>query len=315
MLLALLTAIVPTFGLLAIGWLWRLLDPRSRGAVAALNRYAFVVALPALIFSSVFALHGGRAALARTDTAFLFGIIAAHAAVALLAFALRALTQRGDVRALAPTLLTFGSTAYFGIPYATYAFGAAGTGLAALGAVVLVVIALGFGLAAITAHVARKQRTATWHQIFELPFLWVVLAALFLPRIGVTTIPDPIAGAIAAVAGSAAPVALIALGAFARDLPLARVPWSWAIPLGVGKVVLPALASFIALSLLGVSGMPLAVGTALGAAPLAITAFTLADEYDIGQPLVAGTMAVSIATTLVVLTAITALWLGTNVFS
>ncbi|MDO8425354.1 MAG: hypothetical protein Q7T01_02470 [bacterium] len=314
MLPALLAVTVPTFGLLGIGWLWRHLDPRSDGAVHALSRYAFVVALPALIFTSVFRLHGTGPGLARADAMYLLALVAGHIAVGIIAFTLRPLSRRTDVRALAPTLLMFGSTAYFGIPYATYAFGAEGTGLAAIGAVALVIVALAVGLGTLTLHASRKQRTASWHQLFELPFLWVVLLALGLPTVGVAMLPVPLMNALDAVAASAAPVALIALGAFARDLSLTRVPWRWAVPLGIGKVLLPAGASYIALSLLGISGVPLAVGTALGATPLAITAFTLAEEYGVGRELVTGTMAVSLITTLFALTAITALWLGTGVF-
>ncbi|MDO8463036.1 MAG: hypothetical protein Q7S96_02080 [bacterium] len=313
MLTALLAALVPTFGLLALGWLWRHLDRKSDGAVHALNRYAFVVALPALIFQSVFHLHG-TAALSAVDARYLLGIVIGHVAVGCLALGVHVFRPRKDVRALAPTLLMFGSTAYFGLPFATYAFGAEGAGIAAMGAVALIIVALGAGLGSLTAHAPRRKREASWHQLFELPFLWVVLLALALPLLGITTLARPLESALSAVASSAAPVALIALGAFAHDLSLARVPWRWAIPLGISKVLLPAVASFVALTLLGVSGIPLVVGVTLGATPLAITTFTLAEEFDIGQPLVAGTMVVSIVTAVLALTAITALWIGTGVF-
>lgn len=313
MLPALLAAIVPTFGLLAIGVLWRRLDAKSGNAVHALNRYAFVVALPALIFDAVFALQRNSGlVLAPADVRFLLGIVIGHAVAAGVGVVLRLTVRRRDVRALAPMLLTFGSTAYFGIPFVTYAFGPTGTAYAAIGSVVLVTLALAAGLAALNSHASRAQRNATWHELLELPFLWVVLLALALPIIGVRELPEPISRAISALGASAAPVALIALGAFAHDLRLGQVPWRWAAPLGIGKVVLPAAASFIALSLLGVTGIPLAVGAALGAAPLAITAFTLAEEYNTGEPLVAGAMAASLVASILALTAIAAVSISSS---
>ena len=312
MVSSLLAIIVPTFGIGAVGWFCRARGIFSRDAVHGLNAYAYYIALPALIFESVFQ-QTVRARLTVADARYLIGLAVAHAlGLGVAPVALR--WSRQDIRAIGPTLLTFGSTAYLGIPFATFAFGVEGTAYAALGSVILVVIILFASLVVLNRHDRRETRTTTWHQLLELPFLWVILAGVLLPSIGVRTLPEFLSRTIAILAGSAGPVALLALGAFQHDLRLSRIPWGWATPLGIGKVLLPVAATWAVLSIAGVSGLPLVVGVALSATSVAVTASVLADEYRIGRELTAGALLVSTPASLIALTILSWLWIGTGVF-
>ncbi len=312
MLSSLLAIIVPTFGIGAVGWFCRKRGIFDGAAVHGLNAYAYYVALPALIFESVFqqALH---ARLTASDVRYLIGLAVAHVVVLLLG-ALVLSRARREVRATGPMLLAFGSTAYLGIPFSTFAFGPEGTVYAALGSVVLVVVVLFVSLVTLNRHGKREAPIATWHQLLELPFLWIVLLGALLPLVGVRALPEFVGRTIAILAGSAGPTALLALGAFQYGLKLDRIPWGRATALVVGKIVLPAVATYLILMLLGVSGLPLAVGTALAATSVAVTAFVLSDEYRIGRELTAGALITSTPASLVALTLVSWLWLGTGVF-
>lgn len=307
MLSAILTAILPTFGIIGTGWCCRRFGIWKRESVRSLNSYAYVIALPALIFDAVFRLDLAASA-SRNDARFLLGLLGGHLLVFLLALPLVHRASRA-VRATAPMLLVFGSTAYLGIPYATYAFGATGTAYAALGSVVLVITVLFASLLVLGAQGRRESPAATWHQLLELPFLWVVLAGILLPVLGVRTLPEFLSRTVDVLAGSAGPTALLAYGAFTFDLRLSAIPWRRALLLGAGKVVLPTVATYAVLSVLGVTGLHLAVGVALAATSIAITAFVLADEYRIGRELVAGSMLVSTFASLLALSGITILWI------
>jgi len=312
MLSSLLAIIVPTFGIVAVGWFCRARGIFNSGAVHGLNAYAYIIALPALIFESIFQ-QATRSHLTAMDVRYLAGIAIAH----LLVLAIGTLVlrwSRRDIRAIGPVLLAFGSTAYLGIPFATFAFGPEGTVYAALGSVVLVVVVLFASLVTLNRHGKRETPVATWHQLLELPFLWVVLAGALLPMMGIRTLPEFLSRTIAILAGSAGPTALLALGAFQYGLKLDRIPWGWASTIGIAKVVLPAAATYVVLALLGVSGLPLAVGTALAATSVAVTAFVLSDEYRIGRELTAGALIASTPASLAALTLISWLWLGTGVF-
>lgn len=312
MLSSLLAIIVPTFGIGAVGWFCRARGIFNRDAVHGLNAYAYYIALPALIFESVFR----QALTARFpigDLRYLVGIAVAHVLI-LTAGALALRWSRREVQAVGPMLLAFGSTAYLGIPFATFAFGEEGTAYAALGSVVLVVVVLFASLVVLNRHGRRETPVATWRQLLELPFLWVVLVGALLPLVGIRTIPDFLSRTIGILAGSAGPTALLALGAFQYGIKLDRIPWGWASALGVAKVVGCAAATYLVLTFLGVSGLPLAVGTALAATSVAVTAFVLADEYRIGRELTAGALVASTPASLAALTLISWLWLGTDVF-
>jgi|GEM_PF-3164550 len=338
MLSSLLAIVVPTFGIVAVGWFCGRRGIFNRDAIHGLNAYAYIIALPALIFESTFA-QAVRARLTGDDVRYLLGIVLAHLVV-LGAAVLILRAARREVRALGPMLLTFGSTAYLGIPFATFAFGARGTAYAALGSTALVVTVLFASLLVLNRHgrveqwekgsarpllgrgrgrtgeppmktsIRREAPAATWHQLLELPFLWVVLLGILLPLLGVRALPEFVSRTVAILAGSAGPTALLALGAFQSDLTLARIPWRWAIPLGIGKVILPTAVTVVILGAFGIRGLPLAVGASLAATSLAVTAFVLSDEYRIGRELTAGALIVSTLASLVVLSLVAFLWIS-----
>lgn len=302
----LLSVILPTFGVVGVGLLCRKTGVWDHHAVRALNAYAYAVALPALIFQAVFQ-QFATATPSLADLRYLLGLLLGH----LVVFAVGLLVCRGNeaVQAIGPMLLAFGSTAYLGIPFATYAFGPQGTAYAALGSVTLVVGVLFAALWHLNRHGARAATTTTLRQLLELPFLWMTLAGIMLPLVGLRALPAFLDRTLDVIAGSAGPTALLALGAFQFDLRIDRIPWRSAIPLGVGKVVLPAALSGVALLALGVTGLPLAVGMALGATSVAVTAFVLSDEYHIGRELTAGAIAASTITSLAALSGIAWWWI------
>lgn len=310
MLSALLSAVVPTFGIIATGWFCRWRGIFSKDAIRGLNGYAYLIALPALIFKSVFE-QVARAQPTLDDLRYLGGLVAAHLLVFTIAVVILHRSRR-EVRTVGPMLLTFGSTAYLGIPFATFAFGPQGTAYAALGSVALVVTMLFASLTLLNRGGKREVRTTSWHQLLELPFLWVVLAGILLPTLGVRALPGFLEHTIDVLAGSAGPTALLAIGAFDYDLNLRKIAWRYAIPFGVGKVIFPTAATAVILAALGITGLPLVVGCTLAATSIAITAFILADEYRIGRELTDGAIAVSTLTAFVVLSGIAWFWTVTR---
>lgn len=314
MLSAVLSTIIPTFGVIMIGWFARKVKIWDASAAEALNRYAYYLALPALIFESMKALDL-RAASGVADLKLLGGVILAHALVlAVVGLATRVPGASRETRAVAPMLVTLGSTAYLGIPYATYAFGAEGTAYASILSVALVVLLIFSSTFFLNAYGNPRVRTASWHRILELPFLWAVLAGLLWPLFHLPDLPVYVNKFIAVLAGSAGPTALLAFGAFNYEVKFRHVPWMRAIAFSALKTFGAGLATFVVLRLLGVEGLRLAVGTAMGAVSVAITASVLANEYRVGQKLVAATILLSTVFSLIALTIISALYFGTAIF-
>ena len=211
-------------------------------------------------------------------------------------------------------LVTFGSTAYLGIPYATFAFKTEGTAYASLLSVVLVITLLFLNLMVLNrATTARLHRSLTITML-ELPFIWAALLGIALPLLALPSLPIPVTRLIAILADSAGPTALLGLGTFLFDIKLKDVPWRAAVSISALKVIAPTLSTFFILQWLDVRGVRLAVGVAMAGVSTAVTCFVLSEQYRIGEKLTAGTILVSTFFSLIILSAVSVLWIGTTIF-
>lgn len=314
MISALLATIVPTFGIVGIGWIARRVGIWEKSSVKVLNNYAYYIALPALMFQGI--VRGElRNYFSATDVKFIVGVIVAHVIVFLFALALYAVHRVArDVRATAPMLTVLGNTAYLGIPFATYAFGERGTAYASLLSVALLTIFIFASIAVLNRFGKPAHDESALIKILELPFLWAVLLGLLWPIFQLPALPLFIGRFIEILAQGAGPTALLGLGTFLYDLELRDIPWAKASFLGGIKVIAPTLLAFFILQALNVSGILLAVGVSISAVSTAVTTFVLASEYRIGERLTAGTILVSTFFSLIALSTISALWIGTTIF-
>lgn len=302
----LLSSIVPTFGVFGAGWLCRRVGIWDKSAVHVLNGYAYYIALPALIFQSLLSSRLGSE-FGIDDAKLIGGVVAAHLGIAIVATV--ALSHRAiprETRAVSPMLLVFGSTAYLGIPYATNTFGPEGTTYASLLSVALVISMLFFSMVVLNRFAQQPENGIK--KFLELPFLWTVLAGVAWSVFGLPDLPPFITKTIDTLAGSAGPTALLALGAFHYGSEFHRSEIRAALLLGIGKVMLPSVATYFVLSALGLSGLRLAVGVAMGAVSIAVTAFVLAEQYRVGKKLVVSSLTVSSFVSFLALSALSWLW-------
>lgn len=314
MISALLATIVPTFGIIGIGWLARRVGIWEKSSVKVLNNYAYYLALPALIFQSLLRSDIGKY-FGSQDVKLLLGVLAAHVAVFLLValFCVAARLPK-ELRATAPMLATLGNTAYLGIPFATYAFGAEGTAYASILSVLLLTVFIFASIGALNRFGRPEGDESALKKILELPFLWAVVAGLLLSFAGITAFPLFLSHFIGILADSAGPTALLGLGTFLYDLEIKDIAWTRASILGGIKVVAPTLLAFVLLRAFGVTGVLLAIGVAVSGTSTAVTTFVLATQYRIGERLTAGTILVSTFFSLIVLSLVSALWIGTSIF-
>jgi hypothetical protein len=241
-------------------------------------------------------------------------VLAAHVAVFVVAVLVAAAVRSPKpVRAVSPMLLTFGSTAYLGLPYVSNTFGSEGAALGALVSVALVIVMLFLSLTVLDRHGDAADGPSGIRRFFELPFLYAALAGLAVAFFKLP-VPQFVDKTVEVFAGSAGPTALLALGAFDYDFRLKNVNIPQALFFGAAKVFATGAATFLILKILGVHGVPLAVGTAMGAVSIAITSFVLAQQYRVSQALTDAAIAVSGFCSFVALTAISYLWYSTGVF-
>ncbi len=310
MLSALLSSIVPTFGIIAIGWLCRHVKIWRKSSVEVMNSYAYYIALPALIFYALITTDvSGR--ILSEDLKLLGGVLLAHLIVVVMLLPFLAMKRiKKSTRATLPMLVTFGSTAYLGIPYARFTFGNEGVVYASLLSVVLVVVMLFVSIVVLNRFSKSTIKKDVLHTMLELPFLWAVLLGILWPVFSFPVLPEFAMSFIQILSDSAGPTALLGLGAFLFDIKPKQIPWIPTITISLLKVVLPTVATMIVLQFLGVTGVPLFVGTAMAATSTAVTAFILSGQYKLGQKLTAGVILVSVFTSLIALTIISAVWLA-----
>lgn len=201
----------------------------------------------------------------------------------------------------------------WGIPYVLNTFGTDGASYASILSTLLVVAILFVSLWTLERCAGEKSQMRA-KEFLELPLLWAVVLGILFSTKGIPELPVFLGRTIEILGASAGPVALLAIGAFQYDLKLEKIPMRPAALFAAGKVFLPALFIFFALRVFGVSGLPLAVGTAMGAVPAAITGFVLADRFKIARELVLGTIFFSMFFSFVALTIITWLWITTELF-
>lgn len=291
---ALLSSILPTFGIMFIGWLARRLHIWGKPAVSVLNRYAYYIGLPALIFYALLHIDVSARDLTQ-DGLLLLGAVLAHGLIFLLwipFLAMRSFSK--PVLATTPMLIAFGSTAYVGIPFATFTFGFEGTVLASLLSVTLVIVMLFLSIFFLNHFARASLMRDPWHSMLELPFLWAVLAGIAWSMFALPTLPLYLDNFIRILADTAGPTALLGFGAFLFDIKIARIAWKPTIFVSVLAVSLPTLLVYIVLSLIGFTGLPLFVAVSMAASPSAVTCFILSQQHKIGQTFVAGVILLSV---------------------
>jgi malonate transporter and related proteins len=314
MLSALLATIVPTFGIIFIGWLARKIGIWGSSSVDVLNNYAYYIALPALIFWSIVTANLGET-FNRQDALLLVGVLAAHLIVFLLLLpVLRIKKISKDTRATLPMLVTFGSTAYLGIPYATFAFGQEGTVYSSLLSVALVTVILFASILVLNRFSRARVTRNSIRTLLELPFLWAVLLGILWPVFRLPNIPMFLGRFIEILSDSAGPTALLGLGTFLYNVKPQNIPWRTAVITSFLKVTVPTVATFFVLDALGVGGVRLAVGVAMAGTSSAVTCFILSEQYELGERLTAGTILLSTFFSLAVLSLVSVFWIQGGIF-
>jgi malonate transporter and related proteins len=308
----LLASIVPTFGVVAIGWLCRYFKLWDKKAYQGLNAYALYIALPALIFQSLASTDFVKR-VTSMDLKLVAGVLLAHllvfAGVAIFLF-LHGASRA--TRAVGPMLFVLGNTAFLGIPYVTNTFGEEATPYAAVISVVLAVF-LFISVANIMRVEDRLAPRKLLKGLFQQPLLYAVILGLLIGFTG-WRFPNFVDKTIDIFAGSASSVALLALGAFDFDVKLKNIPYFKAFVFGFGKVFLTGTVAYFVLRLFGVSGMLLAIGTAMSSVSITISAFLIAEDQGVGQETANASITASGVASFFALTAISYLWISTAIF-
>ena len=274
---AFVKVLLPVAIVVALGYLLRRAFPLD---VRTLNRVSLYVLTPCLVFVTLLRadIAGGEALRLTVQMALVMA--ATTLCTFLAAFAFRLTTPQRSGFLLTTTFMNSGN---YGLSVTRFAYGELGFQYAVIGYLTQAILAQ--TLAVYLASAGRASRRAALGQVFRLPLIYAVLLALGLRLLGVRL--DENDGGVAVglfrglrlMADAALPILLLILGTqLTQRQPInARVVMATAIVLRLLLSIPLAYGVGIAL---GLSGLPLYVGTIQAAMPTAVNMIVLAVEFD-----------------------------------
>ncbi len=282
--------IVPIILLIGAGLLSRKFKVLREGDERVLSAYMYYFALPALFLVN----------LAATNfTSEIFTLLLAGVLPIFIAMCIYKILQlfigfsRNTLYLL--TLSTiFGSTAFFGIPFLTFAFPSMEqlvTLSAALIAVVSVPIALTllelYGMQESTKIDSVKQVSK---RLAKNPLIISICVGVFISALGID-IPSPIADSIHMLGSTTSPVAIFMLGVFLYGRTYKGTSTALKLSL-LRALLLPALA-LLTTRLLSVTGMEASILILMNGMPIAISMIILSERYNFYKETIATLVLIS----------------------
>ena len=275
----LLSVVLPAFFVMGVG---ALISYAIKPDITSLNRLALYATTPALVFSSLqeTTLSAGNA----------LGLLSAFFLMLVVMLVISSLASRhlpaSSRRGVIATSL-FVNSANLMLPVTLFALGQAGVERALiLYVVTTVLLYLVCPLIFARQTVGRMLRS-----VVALPVVWAALLAGLFNVLG-WTLPLGVTRGVDLLAGAAIPLVLLVLGMQIQraGLPVpSGVNW---LSLGLKLVVGPVVA-FAAGTVVGLTGLDLAVITLFGSMPPAVMVFMLALEFSDNPEEVARTVVVS----------------------
>jgi predicted permease len=266
--------------------------------IADLNKLAFWLALPALLFTSA-----NRAAAPDSQVWRLLAVLlAATVLIALLALGV-GIALRMPGRAVGTLMQSAfrGNLAYIGIPLLAYSFSESapenGESPIASAVIVMILTMAVYNILAVVVLQAGSHSTkrADWKKlalsIATNPLLVAGLLGLIVPVLGLA-LPSFVHRALESLGAAAVPIALMCIGGSLATTPL-RGRRLWIVTAALLKVVvLPVLVFFLArLARLGPAELRIAL--VLSSCPTAAAAFVMARQMGGDESLASGSIALS----------------------
>lgn len=285
--------LLPVAVVAALGYAIRRAFPLD---IRSLNRLAVYLLSPCLVFVTLLRAEIGGADALRLAAVALLTVAAVLGAALLLA---RPLGLHGPQRSGFVLVATFSNAGNYGLPVARFAFGEAGFQYAVVGYLAQAILMQ--TLAVYVASSGHGDRRAALAQVFKLPLVYAVLAAVVLRALGISL--DQANGPFALglyrglrlVADATLPFVLLLLGMqLTQQQPIASAG-----PLVAASSLRLLVAAALAWSIgsaLGLAGLPLQVAVVQAAMPTAVNMTIMALEFGawpdfVGSGVVATTLA------------------------
>lgn len=295
---------LPIFGIIGAGYVLRWYKLVDDDWVHILNRFVYYVSLPALIVASFWDidwLDRGTAAVLGFNTAALLVFIA------LLALALRSIRIDRKTKAGIFLAALVGNTIYMGFPLVGGALGTRAFSLVVGSATVHLTLGIALSIVATEFYVLRVKDWRRYaRDFFTNPLIVSMAVGFVLSFVPTPVIGDSIRKMLVMLGATASPVALFALGGFLHGKFMRHHMWFAFIPVTLKLIAFPLLVLTAGYATRLTENAVTASGL-IAAMPTAVTAFVVAEKYNLSKDFIANCILLS--TLLSLLTLPLLLWL------
>ncbi|MBN0987215.1 AEC family transporter [Amphritea pacifica] len=294
--------VIPVFILMVLGWGSRRSGLLEESSAAALNRFVYFIAVPALMFTSTASVDIASVLQWDFITVYLGGSVIAIG-VAFLGWKKMQLSSPLDWTVVALNS-AWANTVYMGVPIFYFIFGEQGTLpviIATLSSnlIFILVLAVMSELQNSGGGVLAKLKTLLLQGLLKNPVMMAPLLGMLVSVSGITLAPMVLTP-MQMLAPSAAPVALFALGISLSGLKIrgGRFELTW---LTLVKLIIHPLATFGLALLFGLDPFWGASAVVLAGLPTGAMVFVLAQQYNTRILLSSATIMVTTLVSLITL--------------
>ena len=291
---AVLSATLPFFAVIALGFIAARRGMIGPDSVRPINTFVFYFAMPALIGRALWRMDVG----ALFDLRLVLGWLAAGLTVYALGAGLLTLAFRGSAgrAAIRGQSAAIGNIGFLGIPVVLSVWGEAAAGAVAMALMVDLVVIIPMTIAWLEmlrgqGSAGRAAARALGRSVTN-PFFLSILGGAGLSAAQVP-LPAALDSGLAFLGGAASPTALFSLGLYlAGNLAIQRPVEAAGLSL-IKLAVHPALLFLILTQGFGAAGVPVAALVVMAAMPVATNVFVIAQAYDTAPKLAADAVTIS----------------------
>jgi predicted permease len=289
---ALIGTAVPILLLMGIGFLSRKLGILRMGDERVLSAYVYFFALPALFLVDLAETSFG----AETLTFIFAGVIPIFVVVAVYGLLYAVFRFSRNTFYLLTLSTIFGSLAFFGIPFVTFAFPSEQTEhLATLAAATIGIVAIAVSITMLEFYRLREsaKREGLKQVAVRLaknPLIISIVVGILISVVGVE-IPSPVSTFLHMMGGTTSAVAVFMLGAFLYGKKYANL--TVAFGLSLLRIVFLPVVALATLALFKLPTMDQSVLVLMHAMPVAVSLSVLSERYDFHRETVASLTLIS----------------------
>lgn len=270
---------MPIFLLIGTGFFSRKMEILKSGDERVLSAYVYYFALPALFFINM-----AETNFIEETLIFMFaGIIPVFVVLTIYTFLYLMFRFSKNTLYLLILSTIFGSLAFFGIPFITFAFPTRqGEHLATLSAATIAIISVAISITVLELYKLEKStiRKGLKHVIKRLsrnPLIISILSGILLSLIGIE-VPSSISTSLHMLGGTTSTVAIFMLGVFLYGRKYTNIVEAFELSL-LRIVFLPAVA-LLTTMLFNLSNVERSVLVLMHGMPVAISMIVLSERYD-----------------------------------